>query len=98
MAWSSLFWGAVLGLFLVIQAASLAHDKQAYPPPGRIVEVLITQPNDDTSERLSSCDSTCAELCRYAVHSCSSTDARHALPTCASPYAACASPRQGCAA
>jgi hypothetical protein len=50
MAWSSLFWGAVLGLFLVIQAASLAHDKQAYLPPGRLVDVMITQTNGDKSE------------------------------------------------
>jgi hypothetical protein len=50
MAWSSLFWGAVLGLFLVIQAASLAHDKQAYPHPGRLAYVNITEPNGDQSE------------------------------------------------
>lgn len=39
LAWSSLFWGAVLGLFLVIQAAHLAHDMMAFPPPGQLVEV-----------------------------------------------------------
>lgn len=41
MAWSSLFWGAVLGLFLVIQAANLAHDQRAFPPPGRLVDVSL---------------------------------------------------------
>lgn len=39
LAWSPLFWGAVLELFLVIQAANLAHDKMAFPPPGQLVEV-----------------------------------------------------------
>lgn len=42
LAWSSLFWGAVLGLFLVLQAANLAQDQLAFPPPGRLVETFVT--------------------------------------------------------
>lgn len=47
LAWSSLFWGAVLGLFLVIQSANLAHDQQAFPPPGKLVDVLVSTPARD---------------------------------------------------
>jgi hypothetical protein len=50
MAWSSLFWAAVIGLFLVIQSASLASDQHLYPPPGVLVSVPILLADGGTRE------------------------------------------------
>lgn len=50
MGWSSLFWAAILGVFLVIQAANLASDLRSYPPPGVLVEVPITLADGGKSE------------------------------------------------
>lgn len=50
LAWSSLFWLSVLAFFLALQAAWLASDAKAYPPPGQMVDVPIDLRHGGTGE------------------------------------------------
>lgn len=54
LGWSSLFWLSVLGFFLALQAAWLAADKTAYPPPGTLVTVPIDTASGNTGMGLAS--------------------------------------------
>lgn len=92
VAWSSLFWVAVLGAFLVIQSAYLASDLRAFPPPGVLVSVPITLAGGGTGvwrgQELACCAGgpLCAPACvprslthRAVALSCSHGEAAPAL-------------------
>lgn len=57
LAWSSLFWLSMLAFFLALQAAWLAADKAAYPPPGQLIEVQVDLQDGSTGAlTASTCD------------------------------------------